>query len=558
MKALRGLLYLSLFLLVLPFSSCLKDKLEELGDIQSIQAAPEFAIPLLDATLSISKLYNKNTTAGFLQSDSNNFLTFIFSDEDSLSPKQLIKIPQLQFGYQLQMDAGMVAQFNVLGRFSNTLSSYAVFKTPNKERIKSYRIRKGSFSINISSAFRHDVTLITTYPTITKNGRPLVDTIRAIYNGQVPQVVNKTFVLDGYDVDLSDGGISYNVIPYLLEIDIVKNQGQPINVSDLISIIETFNIEEYSFIKGYLGRIEILNTTENTSFDIFEKQIERNLFLNDPKILFKVENAIGMPLTCKITNLVVTSASGVEVPINIDPLRDTFTLAYPTRIGDRIISEYVIDKNNSNIDSLISTAPQNLKYELEFTANYLENIAEDNFIIWDNTFKVSSVASIPLDLKVLKYVIKTPGTLNPITDKDLQPDPAVDLDMGTNGATLAFYAENYLPFAADFQLDFRKKELINGVDSSVSVFLLPANPTLIPGSTVDGNGNILKPGTSLNELKLTKQQFDLLRQCDKYEFVSRAATSNSNGNFPFVKVYSNQYLRLRAGFKGNVKVKAKL
>lgn len=265
-----------------------------------------------------------------------------------------------------------------------------------------------------------------------------------------------------------------------------------------------------------------------------------------------------MPLTCKITNLVVTSASGVEVPINIDPLRDTFTLAYPTRIGDRIISEYVIDKNNSNIDSLISTAPQNLKYELEFTANYLENIAEDNFIIWDNTFKVSSVASIPLDLKVLKYVIKTPGTLNPITDKDLQPDPAVDLDMGTNGATLAFYAENYLPFAADFQLDFRKKELINGVDSSVSVFLLPANPTLIPGSTVDGNGNIVKPGTSLNELKLTKQQFDLLRQCDKYEFVSRAATSNSNGNFPFVKVYSNQYLRLRAGFKGNVKVKAKL
>ncbi len=558
MKALRGLLYLSLFLLVLPFSSCLKDKLEELGDIQSIQAAPEFAIPLLDATLSISKLYNKNTTAGFLQSDSNNFLTFIFSDEDSLSPKQLIKIPQLQFGYQLQMDAGMVAQFNALGRFSNTLSSYAVFKTPNKERIKSYRIRKGSFSINISSAFRHDVTLITTYPTITKNGRPLVDTIRAIYNGQVPQVVNKTFVLDGYDVDLSDGGISYNVIPYLLEIDIVKNQGQPINVSDLISITETFNIEEYSFIKGYLGRIEILNTTENTSFDIFEKQIERNLFLNDPKILFKVENAIGMPLTCKITNLVVTSASGVEVPINIDPLRDTFTLAYPTRIGDRIISEYVIDKNNSNIDSLISTAPQNLKYELEFTANYLENIAEDNFIIWDNTFKVSSVASIPLDLKVLKYVIKTPGTLNPITDKDLQPDPAVDLDMGTNGATLAFYAENYLPFAADFQLDFRKKELINGVDSSVSVFLLPANPTLIPGSTVDGNGNIVKPGTSLNELKLTKQQFDLLRQCDKYEFVSRAATSNSNGNFPFVKVYSNQYLRLRAGFKGNVKVKAKL
>lgn len=228
MKALRGLLYLSLFLLVLPFSSCLKDKLEELGDIQSIQAAPEFAIPLLDATLSISKLYNKNTTAGFLQSDSNNFLTFIFSDEDSLSPKQLIKIPQLQFGYQLQMDAGMVAQFNALGRFSNTLSSYAVFKTPNKERIKSYRIRKGSFSINISSAFRHDVTLITTYPTITKNGRPLVDTIRAIYNGQVPQVVNKTFVLDGYDVDLSDGGISYNVIPYLLEIDIVKNQGQPL------------------------------------------------------------------------------------------------------------------------------------------------------------------------------------------------------------------------------------------------------------------------------------------------------------------------------------------
>jgi hypothetical protein len=548
MRVPKGLFFIVFLSLSLALSSCFKDALEEIEGIKSIEASPEFAVPLVDASLSISRLYNENSAAGFLETDSNNFMTFLFADSDSLSPRQLVKIPDVNLGYELKMDAGMLAQFDALGRFSSTFSSYAVFKTANKERLKSYRIRKGSFIVNISSRFRHNATLITTYPTITKNGFPLIDTIRAIYNGQLPQVVNKTIVLDGYDVDLSDGGISYNVVPYLLELDIVKNQGQPVDVNDLITVTETFDIDEYSFIKGYLGKINIINTSE----------IEHNLFLNDPKLVFRLENAIGMPLTCKISNLVVTSASGQDFPVTIDPLKDTFTLAYPLRIGDRIYSEYIIDKNNSNIDSLISTAPQNIKYYLEFTANYLERSSEDNFLIWDNAFKVSSEARVPLDLKVLNYAIKSSGTMSPITDVDLKPDPGIDLNLGQNGATLSFIAENYLPFEANFQIDFRKKAVINGKDSSISLLLLPSKPSKIIGSTVDANGNIIRPGESFNDLSLTKEQFDLLRQCDSYDLITRAATSNSNGSFPFVKVYSNQYLRLRAGFKGNVKVKSRI
>ncbi|MFN5543841.1 MAG: hypothetical protein ACK49O_01350 [Bacteroidota bacterium] len=558
MRVPKGLFFIVFLSLSLALSSCFKDALEEIEGIKSIEASPEFAVPLVDASLSISRLYNENSAAGFLETDSNNFMTFLFADSDSLSPRQLVKIPDVNLGYELKMDAGMLAQFDALGRFSSTFSSYAVFKTANKERLKSYRIRKGSFIVNISSRFRHNTTLITTYPTITKNGFPLIDTIRAIYNGQLPQVVNKTIVLDGYDVDLSDGGISYNVVPYLLELDIVKNQGQPVDVNDLITVTETFDIDEYSFIKGYLGKINIINTSENTSLDIFDKQIEHNLFLNDPKLVFRLENAIGMPLTCKISNLVVTSASGQDFPVTFDPIKYTFTLAYHLRIGDSIYSEYIIDKNNSNIDSLISTAPQNIKYYLEFTANYLERSSEDNFLIWDNAFKVSSEARVPLDLKVLNYAIKSSGTLSPITDVDLKPDPGIDLNLGQNGATLSFIAENYLPFEANFQIDFRKKAVINGKDSSISLLLLPSKPSKIIGSTVDANGNIIRPGESFNDLSLTKEQFDLLRQCDSYDLITRAATSNSNGSFPFVKVYSNQYLRLRAGFKGNVKVKSRI
>lgn len=556
MKSLCGTFFMLLALFL--FSSCFKDSLEELKRIQSIEGKPELVVPLLDANLSISKLYNETSAAGYLQSDSNQFLTFIFTDADSLSPKQLVKIPQVGVSYQLKLDAGMIAQFNALGRYANSISSYSVFKTNNKEKLKSMRIRKGVFNINISSLLRHNTTLITSYPTITKNGIPLSDTLKIIYNGQLPQLVTKSIILDGYDVDLSDGGISYNVLPYLLEVEIVKNPGQPLNINDLISVNEAINIDEYSFIQGYLGRINILNTSENTSFDIFEKEIEHNLYLNDPKLVFRVENGIGMPLTCKISSLFVTSASGLELPITIDPLRDTFTLAYPTKIGEKIYTEYIIDKNNSNIDSLISIAPQNLKYYLEFTANYLENSLTDNFLIWDNAFRVSTEARIPLDLKVLRYVIKAPGVLSPITDQDLKPDPGVEVDLDRKGATLSLFAENYLPFEADFQIDFRKKTVVNGKDSSVSLLLLPSTASKISGSAVDGNGNLIRPGESFNDIILTKEQFDLLRQCDSYDFITRAATSNSNGNFPFVKVYNNQYLRLRAGFKGNVKVKARI
>jgi len=144
--------------------------------------------------------------------------SLLFTRRDSLQPKQLVTVPPIDLNYQLQMDAGAAAQFEALGKFSKHVSNYAIFQTTNKERIKNYRIRQGSFNVNVVSEFNHNATLVFYYPTITKNGVPLMDTM--IFTA--PGTISKVITLDGYDVDLSDGGISYNVIPYLFEINLVR------------------------------------------------------------------------------------------------------------------------------------------------------------------------------------------------------------------------------------------------------------------------------------------------------------------------------------------------
>ncbi len=539
-----------LFVWLFGLSGCVDESIEELSDLKAISGEPGLSLPLINAKIGIKEVYKNYSDRGFVQDDpTTRFLTFVYEDRDSLESQQLVDIPEVSLSYELRFDQGTAAQFNALGRMNNTFSSYAVLVAKNNEKIKRYKIKKGNFIANITFEFKHDAKVVCTYPTITKNGKALIDTINAKYTGTFPFVVNKVINLDGYDVDLSDGGISYNVIPYLFELDLTKNPTEQASTNDRIIVDEKFQVEEYSVIKGYLGKFDVLSYSANERLDIFDKQIENNLFLRDPKILFKIQNSIGMPLTGRISNLRVVNPAGVEIPVTIDQFKDTFTLGYPTSEGQVVNGEYIVDKNNSNIDSIISTAPQTIRYDLRFTANYREEESQDNFLIWDNAFKVQGNILIPLDLIVLKYDLLSSGDFDP---------PKQDDTLTILSLSMATYSENYIPFDTYLQMYFTKPVTINGVDTMELVDSLFDVPISIPGAIVDANGNVLKPGTLQSEAVIPQERFDRIKVCDKYMLKTRANTAKDNGSSIFVKVYGNQYLNFKAGVKGKVRFIQKL
>jgi len=94
-----------------------------------------------------------------------------------------------------------------------------------------------------------------------------------------PGTISKVITLDGYECGSFGWRLSYNVIPYLFEINLVRNPSKPVLTSEKITINETFQVVEYDYIKGYLGRFDILDFSQNQRLDIFDKQVEGNVFI---------------------------------------------------------------------------------------------------------------------------------------------------------------------------------------------------------------------------------------------------------------------------------------
>ena len=256
---------LLIFLLSVSFHSCIKDTISDLKSINGITGNPFISAPIVNDHMGVKEIYNAYSKKGTVVEGSDKFITIVYKSTDSLASKQYISLPSLTFGYDFSVDPGIISQFNAVGNYSNSFSNYAVIQSNNKERIKKVSLSTGSINVYISSDFKHNATITFVYPTITKFGNPLVDTVHLNYTGSSPVVINRYLDMSGYDIDLSNGGLSYKVVPYLYEISLSKIPGNPVSVSDQLHIKEEVNLDQYYFIQGYLGKFEVLETSSNQS-----------------------------------------------------------------------------------------------------------------------------------------------------------------------------------------------------------------------------------------------------------------------------------------------------
>lgn len=523
----------SIFLL----SSCLKETIDDLSGIKGIKVSNSFSAPLIDATMGMKEIYESYSNKAFIREAPDHLLIFTYNSGDTLAPKQFVDLPAIPFDYVLQMPAPVIMQFENQGNIDFTVDQLLTLPTTNKEKVKLVNVKQGTFSVDVVNSYRHNATIILTYPSVTKNGQPLVDTVRSFYNpGNFPALIHHTTDLQGYAIDLSNGGTTFNTVPLKYLISLV-NTGNATSTNDFLSVHQNFDISTYNYIVGYLGKFEVLNTSQSQEVDLFDKQSSGKIFVNDPKIVIKVYNTFGIPVTGTINNVKVTTASGFEFPVTIDPFKDTFSFANPTVIGQVAVSEYIIDKTNSNIDAAINTSPTFVKFDMNFTANYNE-VEADNFLEDTASFVTASNLEIPLDLKIVDYV----------ANQEERPK-----DSDTSGlkyvkeAKLSIRTENTLPFDLFAQMIFTRDTIINGVRTSYVTDSLFYPELPVNGAVVDGNGQVIASTVTFSSVTVDISRYERIQRSQNYMLRIRAQSSAFGGARSFVKIYSTQKLNMKIG-----------
>ncbi len=541
----------------LTFQSCYKD-IEDIADFKGVQATGAYALPLLNTKIGIKEIYESVSNNSFLRQNPDQSFSFIYQTSETIEQQQSVTIPPIDVNYTHNIDALAAFAFNTVGSFSNSLNDYAPITTQNNEKLKQLFVKNGTFSSSVSCDVKHKTTLVFLYTNITKNGKPLTDTLDLTFNGgdpNTPITASSTISLDDYTIDFTNNGTSYNVLPYVFQIDIEKIDGNPAVIAgDKIEITQQFDITEHSGIKGYLGKFNLGSYSEESHIDLFESQFSAKAKLKNPRIIFNISSGLGIPITAKITELTVVSVDEQSSPVQIDLFKDTFSLPTPAYVGEYATMSYAVDKNNSNIDDVINNILQNplksIKYNLDIFANYNE-IEDDNFIFDTSSLVLNTEIEIPIDLLLEEFIIADSGSLEfpDINDIEIQ--------------TLALenIAENGLPLRAMMQLYFAKmRKVANGIDSTEVYDIIDSlysNQLNLEGAVVDANGQISSRTTSTDKALIDAQKYKYLtdKKVDRFVLKLRLETSKNGSNRPYVKIYSDQSMDLKIGFKAKAKVK---
>jgi hypothetical protein len=517
---------------------------EELSNIKGITVNPTLSLPLVNAEANIGDLSGKLSDKARIEADANKLLMLVFEDRDSLAEDQYFTIPPVNANFNVIMPPTEVPAFEANGYFSFSQQSTVPITMSGNQRIERVLVKSGSMNFVVGSSFQHNTTVKITYPGITKNGVALVDSFVFIYNGTPLPNINRNIDISGYEVDCTNNGSTYNTFPFEAKVDIIRNPANGVALTDNISFSQALNISEYKRVEGYFGKFTIANFSQRNILGVFDKKIDGSLFLNDPRLHLKIDNTFGIPITAKITEMYVLSGNGTQIPITIEQFKDTFSLEYTTNIGQSKITTYTIDKTNSNIDQILSAAPQEIVYQVTFFAND-DDIVQTNVLYDYTTVKQEAKLELPFDMKVLNYTIESQGPFSL---------GATLADMDTSGFTINWaevqtQLNNAMPMAAFVQMYLEDSLTGTLYDSVFDPYYL------IPGATVDANGTIVSPTSALSTTLVNEQRLANFKRANQYRLQITLKTSESSTNQPFVKFFDDQKLKARLGLKVNATYK---
>ena len=532
-------IYAGLLLVICIITSCIKNTLDDFNSIKGVKVSSTWSLPLINAEAGISDFLNSLNSVTIIP-DKNKLLVLTFLGKDSLPEGQFFNLPNVNVNRSFSMDGATILFFENSGSLNQQIAGEENISLQGNELIDRILVKDGIINMSVTSSFKHDCKVKITYPGIKLNGVELVDSFNFIYTGG-SQNIPRSIVLDNYELDFTKNGSTHNVMPYTIDVSITRNPSNTTETSDAITVNQTVDIDEYKRAEGYFGEQNLLDVDETNVLTMFDKKLDGTVYFKDPKLRIEVDNSIGMPIVGKFYDFIATSGNGTPIPIVIDQFADTFTVNHTTVIGQTAKTTYIINKDNSNIAEVLSSAPQNLKYKVNFTANYDNHVTSN--ILYDNSkIKVDAIFELPFDAQILNYRIENQGAFAVGNELDNMNKEGIEIEFAELHADLA----NELPLSAYIQVYF--DDSLTGVIKD-SLYKEP----ILLGSTVDSDGEIITKSTSLTNTYLSADSFKKLAQANRYRVAIRLITSENNGNNPYVKFYEQQKIKIKLGVKTKIK-----
>ena len=509
---------------------CIKEDDFDFNNMAANQWNPEFAVPLIHSSLSIKDITNMDEEGMFTVNGNHQIALVYNTNIYTKYGYEFFQPANQSTGLTLQlMNADSVTLYQT-GTVSRTINPTMPLSFPNGEQIDSLTFRKGTLRINLSSQIPHDAVLNVKIPTASLNGQVFSkDVAIAAYSGSVSNA-QAIFDMSGYNMGTHKNGMPNQLdLVYTLRF---TNSNTTANTLGLnFDITTSFDSITPANMFGYFGQTEFILPGDTAEIGIFSNFEGGSVYFDDPKMTITLANSFGMPIDAQIGTLAAIKSNGTATQLTgtfPSPLID-----YPLNFGQTATNSFYFDKSNSNLQTLINSAPAYFVYDL--TAGTNSPLPTYNFMSDSSVFKADLRIDLPLK-----------GYASGFTIQDTIDFSLSDIDELTS-ASFRINVLNGFPMGATMQLYF-----VNENFMILDSLLGHSQNRLIEAAEVDNNGQVIAPTK-----RATDETFEGARMqhlFDARKILIKAIIQTTDAPSSMVEVYDNYILDFKIGVRTKIKM----
>ena len=525
----RQLLLLFLMSGALLLNECQKEHfdLNKLSD--EVEIHPKLVAPLFYGSLNIGDMVEYLDSNGYAHEFDDGLVYLAYSDTlvnvmaDSMVVIPNTVYPETYFAPDVETPEFIESEPGDIVHFLK--SKFITIVLEGDDRIDSMRVKGGEILFEIFSSFKHNGYVnISSDQILDSRGNPFFVTLVASDVSGVYENYARVLT-DYYYIETFEKGDS-NVIQ--IDYDLaLTNSGNPLDPGDLCQIDLNFLDMGFYSVFGYIdsrntfseiGSLEIPFYTENSDLTAVK--------FADPRINVWTSNSVGVPSVITLNSVMANGLDGSSVTLEFYE-GHPFMVSAPnlTQIGSSVSDEFLIDRETSNFDELLSVAPSSLSYDISGSTQQGTG-DETHFAMDTSRLIVETEFLLPLDFRSTLIALED-------TMEFEMGDQGIDTSM-VRQVNLTLSTVNELPIKLDLQV-FLLNESFLFLDS-----VFGEEQVILAASEVDPEGKLLQAGEEENTAIFPAEMLGKLEEIRYLRVRARMNTSELGSKD--VKIYSDYTL----------------
>lgn len=265
----------------------------------------------------------------------------------------------------------------------------------------------------------------------------------------------------------------------------------------------------FEYVEGFFGRQELDIQGDIIPIGIFDNWERGEISFADPRIILRVDNSFGFPVSAKVNKLEVLTVSGARIPLESELVDKGIDFDFPSKseVGQIIQTELVFNNQNSNIVDLFNEKIIEVDYDIDAVGFPTNDPTEIGFVTDSSFYEVNVAVELPLLASADEFTIRD----------------TIDLDMSElselDEAELKMYMRNEFPVDMDVQLIFL-------TPTGKIIDELFETPFRIEGAAMEGGMRAADPAVQEETVLISGARLDEIMNARK--LIIRASLSTNN------------------------------